>query len=285
MGGVKSDESAQLVQMYIDAKNIEGKSPNTIARYQYILKRFCDEIKTPVRKITVYHIRQYMMSEKDRGISMNTIKGNCSVYSGFFGWLRNEGLIEADPTTNIGNIKARPEEEPPFTNEEVQLIKESCKNELQQAMVHFLLSTGCRISEVCAVNRQDIDWKGMKLTVVGKGDKVRTVYLDDVTVMMIKRYLRTRRDIDPALFYSRLKQRFEPGGVRRMLKGIEERSHVAGVHPHRFRHTLATNLVDRGMSIQEVAAILGHARLETTMTYVKVNERNVENSYRKFASM
>lgn len=279
------DESKQLIRLFLDAKTIEGKAPSTIARYDYILNRLHDDTGVSVKKITVYHLRQYMMSEKERGISMNTLKGNANCWSAFFQWLRNEGIIEKDPTVNLGQIKAKSEVELPFNSEQLQLIKEACETELESALVHFLLTTGCRISEVCSVNRNDIDYQNLRLTVTGKGDKTRTVYIDNVTALMLKRYLATRTDIDPALFYSRNHRRFEPGGVRAMLKRIEERCHVPNIHPHRFRHTLATNLVDRGMSIQEVAAILGHANIDTTMTYVYVNQRNTENNYRKFACM
>lgn len=284
-GGGGKGESKQLVKIFLDAKEIEGKSPKTLERYEYILNRLIEAVNVPIDRVTVYHIRQYMMSEKTRGISMSTIKGNCSVYSSFYSWLRREGLIECDPTVNIGQIKATPEKEIPFSQEEIQLLKESCKNEYQLAMVHFLLSTGCRIGEVCSVNRSDIDYKNLRLSVTGKGNKTRTVYIDDVTAMMLKRYLSKRSDIDPALFYGRDHQRITPSGVRYMLNTLEERSHVPNVHPHRFRRTLATNLVDRGMSIQEVAQILGHAKLDTTMMYVSVNQRNTENSYRKYACM
>lgn len=284
-GGGGRDESRQLVQMYIDAKEIEGKSEKTLERYEYILGRLIEAVNVPLDRVTVYHLRQHIMSEKNRGISMNTIKSNVSVYSGFYDWLHREGLISTDPTANIGQIKATVEKEIPFTAEEIQLIKEACVNDLQLAVVHFLLSTGCRVSELCSVNRSDIDYRNMKLSVTGKGNKTRTVYIDDVTVLMLKRYLDTRQDIDPALFYSKQKCRFTPDGIRIMLKTIEERSHVPNIHPHRFRHTLATNLIDRGMSIQEVAAILGHAKLDTTIVYVNVNQRNAENSYRKYACM
>ncbi len=284
-GGGGKDESRQLVQMYIDAKAIEGRSQSTLKQFDYILTRLIEAVNVPLDRVTVYHLRQYIMSEKNRGISMNTIKGNVSVYSGFYDWLHREGLISTDPTANIGQIKATVEKEVPFTSEEIQLIKEACVNDLQLAVVHFLLSTGCRVSEVCSVNRSDIDYRNMKLSVTGKGNKTRIVYIDDVTALMLKRYLSKRDDLDPALFYSKQKCRFTTDGIRIMLKTIEERSHVPNVHPHRFRHTLATNLIDRGMSIQEVASILGHAKLDTTMMYVSVNQRNAENSYRKFACM
>jgi len=279
------DESEQLIRMYLDALTIEGKSENTINRYEYIINRLRKDIDVPVRRITIYHIRQYLMAEKNRGISMSTIKSSCYVYSGFFGWLHKEGIIETNPTSNLGNIKAKPEEQLPFNAEEIQLIKETCATDLQTAIVHFLLSTGCRVSEMCSVNRQDIDWRNLRLQVTGKGNKTRTVYIDDVTSLMLKRYLATRKDIDPALFYNTKNHRITPHCVRQMLKVVERKSHVPNIHPHRFRHTLATNLIDRGMDIQEVASILGHSKLDTTMTYITINERNAENSYRRFACM
>lgn len=282
--GGSDKETQQLIKMFVDAKAIEGKSKNTLERYRYILGRLFEAVKVPARKITVYHLRQYMMDEKERGISMNTIKGNESIYSCFFGWLHAEGIIQSNPTVNIGAIKGNPVIEMPFTGEEVHRLKEAAENDLESAMIHFLLTTGCRVSEMCAVNRGDIDFHNLRLDVLGKGNKRRTVYIDDVTAMLIKRYLLTRKDMEPELFRSRI-GRFKPGGVRALLKRIEERSYVPNVHPHRFRHTLATNLIDRGMSIQEVAAILGHAKLDTTMTYVYVNQRNTENSYRKYACM
>ena len=283
-GGGGDRETQQLIRMFADAKAIEGKSPKTIERYSYCLNRLFEAVKTPAKKITVYHLRQYMMSEKDRGISMNTIKGNSHIYSAFFGWLHAEGIIPVNPTVNIGVIKGDPTEEIPFTGEEIHRLKEAAENELQSAVIHFLLATGCRVSEMCAVNRGDVDYQNLRLEVLGKGNKRRTVYIDDVTDLLLKRYLSTRTDMEQELFRSR-RGRFQPGGIRAMLKRIEERSHVPNVHPHRFRHTLATNLIDRGMSIQEVAAILGHSKLDTTMTYVYVNQRNTENSYRRYACM
>lgn len=280
------DESGQLIDLFLNAKEIEGRSEKTIARYRYCLERFHKAVNVPFPKLTVYHIRQYLMDEKARGVSMNTLKGNVWCYNSCFGWLFNEGLIPSNPTANLGQIKAMKEEELPFSGEQVQLLKENTANDCEAAIVHFLLSTGCRIAEVCSVNRADVDFRELKLEVLGKGNKVRTVYIDDVTAMMLQRYLAQRDDIDPALFYAkRTNGRYTTGGIRAMLNRIGERAHVPNVHPHRFRRTLATNLVDRGMSIQEVAAILGHASIDTTMTYVRVNQKNAENAYRKYACM
>ena len=277
------DETDQLIRLFLDAKEIEGKSQNTIYQYRYKLKRLHQEVKVPFRKMTVYHLRQYMMAEKDRGISLRTLNGDRDVYCSCFGWLYKEGLIQANPCANLSVIKTTDEQVMPFTATEVQLIKEAAENTAQNAIVHFLLSTGCRISEVCAVNRQDLDFHGLKLEVLGKGNKKRTVYIDEVTAMLLQRYLNERTDTDPALFVSRIGTRYTDGGIQTMLRKLGDRAGVEKVHPHRFRHTLATNLIDKGMSVQEVAAILGHENINTTMTYVYVNQRNVENAYRKYA--
>lgn len=284
-GGGDINESKQLIQLYLDAKSIEGKADSTIGRYKEELERFAEAVGAPLSRVTVYHLRKHMMAEKNRGVSMTTIKGRGYIYSGFYKWLRNEGLIDNDPTASLGVVKAVSEKEIPFSAPEIQLIKEACQNDRHRAIVHFLLTTGCRVSEMCSVNRSDIDFQSLSLTVTGKGNKTRTVYIDDVTALMLKRYLAKRRDASPALFVGRQAKRSDPRDIRVILTGIGERAHVPGVHPHRFRHTLATNLVDRGMSIQEVANILGHSKLDTTMTYVYVNQRNTENSYRKYACM
>lgn len=280
------DDTDQLINLFLNAKEIEGRSEKTVGRYRYILRRLHDGVNVPFDKITVYHIRQYMMKEKERGVSLSTIKGNAWVYTSCFSWLYNEGLISTNPTANLGQIKIKKEEEMPFNGEQLQLLKEAAENDCEAAIIHFLLSTGCRISEACSVNRNDIDFANLKLDVLGKGNKVRTVYIDNVTAMMLRRYLATRDDIDPALFYaSRTNGRYTDNGIRAMLNRIGARANVPNVHPHRFRRTLATNLIDRGMNIQEVAEILGHANISTTMGYIHLNKKNAENAYRKYACM
>ena len=152
-----------------------------------------------------------------------------------------------------------------------------------KAIVCLLLSTGCRISELCALNRGDVDFQNKQCAVLGKGNKERTVYLDSVASMILKRYLKSRTDFSQALFVGKGTERLTPGGVRFMMKTLEEDSGVENVHPHRFRRTLATNLLNRGMPIQEVAKILGHEKLDTTMMYAFVDEQNVKASYCKYS--
>lgn len=275
-------ESTQLLDIFLDAKRIEGKSKNTIKLYRYTLTRLLEETNIPYKKVTVYHLRQFMMKEQDRGISMNTIKHNCWTYSSFFGWLFKEGLIPANPTVNIGTIKARVKESTPFTPWQIKLLEDSVNNDLELLVIEFLLSTGCRISEALSINISDINFQKQRIDVIGKGDKKRTVYFDDVTLKVMERFLKQRKDSNPALFYSSHSgTRLTANGVRAMLKRIEARSGVEDVHPHRFRHTFATNLIDRGMSVHETAIVLGHAKIDTTMRYVHTNEKNTEFVYRK----
>jgi site-specific recombinase XerD len=145
-----------------------------------------------------------------------------------------------------------------------------------------LLSTGCRISEICALNRNDIDIVNKEILVLGKGNKERTVFIDDVTAMLLQRYLEERKDDSEALFVGKGTSRLKPGGIRKILNAVATKAGVENTHPHRFRRTLATSLIDHGMPIQEVAAILGHEKLDTTMKYVYLNKTHVKNSYNKY---
>lgn len=277
------DRDEDLLDAFLAAKEVEGRSKKTMERYAYIIRRFLAEAKTDTRHVTVYHIRAYLMAEKKRGIGENTLEGCRCVFSSYFGWLQKEGLISANPCANLGAIKTPKIVREPYSPEELERLREACKTLRDRALLAFLLSTGCRISEVCALNRDDIDFQSLECTVLGKGNKERIVYLDAVAAMLLKRYLAGRKDADPALFIGSRAERLLPGGVRAMLKKLEAKTGVANVHPHRFRRTLATNLISRGMVIQEVAAILGHDKLDTTMRYVYLDKTAVKNSYRKYA--
>lgn len=279
----QDQDGEDLIGLFLDAKKVEGKSPNTIERYEYILRSLQKALGIPIKDVTVYHLRSFLMSEKDRGISPGTIEGKRSVYSTFFGWLHEEGLIRKNPASNLATVKQPKEIKHPFSAVEIKKLKDAATNPRESALIEFFLATGCRVSEVCSVNRSDIDFKRQSLIVTGKGAKQRTVYLDDVTCMVLQNYLKTRKDFSPALFVGQGTDRMAADGLRRVLNKIAKRAGVENVHPHRFRRTLATNLIDHGMSIQEVAAILGHDKLDTTMRYVFINQRNVESAYRRYA--
>ena len=276
-------DSEDMLRAFLEAKEIEGRSKNTIERYRYIVNRMSEEIRIPFRKITVYHLRSYLMDMRNLGMSDSTIGGYREVLCSMFGWLYKEGLIERNPCANLSPIKCPKVVRLPYSDVELERIKESCKTIRDKAIVSFLLSTGCRISEMCALNRDDIDYANLEVTVLGKGNKERTVYLSNVAVMNLRRYLAARKDTCKALFIGKRGNRLTPHGARAMLKVIEKKSGVENVHPHRFRRTLTTNLISRGMPIQDVAAILGHDKLDTTMRYVYIDRQSLKSSYHKYA--
>ena len=276
-------ESEELLRAFLDTKRIEGRSELTLERYEYIIRRVYDAIGIPIRKISVFHLRKYLADEKARGISDGTLDGIRQTLSAYFGWLQKEGLLTENPTVNLGAIKATKKVRKPFSSVDIERLKECCTCDRDKAIISFLLSTGCRISEACALNKEDVDFHKMEIVVFGKGAKERTVYIDEVTSMLLRRYLLQRKDNGEALFVGKGSERLHPGGVRRMLNRVSARAGVENVHPHRCRRTLATSLIDHGMPIQEVAAILGHDKLDTTMKYVYQSSENIKSSYRRYA--
>lgn len=276
-------ESRELLEEFLATKEIEGKSPNTISHYRYILTRMFDDINLPVRDIMIFSLRRYLAKLKQSGLQDVTVEGIRCVICSFFGWVHRENLIDVNPAGNLGPIRCEKKVKKPLSDVDIETLKECAANIRDRAIISFLLSTGCRISEVCGLNRDGIDFANLECVVHGKGNKQRTVYIDDVTAMLLKRYLRQRTDDHEALFIGKGTTRLTPAGVRFMLNKLAEEAGVDHVHPHRFRRTLATNLVDHGMPIQEVASILGHEKLETTMKYVFINKTHVKNDYKKYA--
>lgn len=271
-----------LVQAFASAKSVEGRSPKTIDRYLYIVDRFLKFAKVPISKVTTSHLRDYLAHEKDRGISERTLEGYRSVFSSIFGWLHKEELIKRNPCANLSTVKYQKKIMLPFSATDIEQMKEYCTCDRDKAIICFLASTGARISEVCALNRDNVDLKNRECTVLGKGNKERTVYIDTITAMLLQRYLSNRSDNNKALFTGKGTERLNPGGVRCMLKRLENISGVGNIHPHRFRRTMATNLIRHGMPIIEVSKILGHTKLDVTMTYVFTEQQDVKNDYQKY---
>lgn len=238
----------------------------------------------PYKDVDVYALRLYLANLTQHGCSDNTVKGIQAVFSSFFGWLANEGFIDRDPAANLGTIKCKKEIRLPYSNVELELIKANCPTARDRAIVEFLLSTGCRIDEMTSLNITDVNFSTQEAKVLGKGNKERVVYLNDVAALHLRKYLASRSDSNDALFVGKGAVRLNNGGVRAMLKRIEKQTGVENIHPHRFRRTLATALINKGMAIQEVATILGHANINTTMTYIHVDSDNVKSSYKKLVS-
>ena len=279
-----TNEADDFLDAYISALRVEGRSEKTIERYRYLIQRMMKDMHVRTRSITVYHLRQYLANEKARGISDRTLEGTRQVFSAYFNWLHRERMIENNPTANLGPIKCQKKIKVIYTDVDLEKMKYCCASLRDRAIISFLASTGCRINEMTQLDRDDVDLVNLECTVLGKGNKERTVYLDAVTGMLIRDYLNQRTDSLPALFIGKGTDRIKPGGVRFMLKSLQSKAQIeTNVHPHKFRRTLATNLIRHGMPIQEVAAILGHDKLDTTMQYVVLDKSEVKNSYKKYA--
>lgn len=272
-----------FLDAFLSAKEIEGRSVKTLDRYKYIISKFNAATNIPTREITVFHIRRYLTDMKTRGLSDSTLEGIREVFSSYFNWLQRENLIKNNPCANLGAIKCQKKVKLAYSEIDLELLKLHCKRVRDKAIICFLLSTGCRISEMTQLNRNDVDLKNRECKVLGKGNKERIVYIDSVTAMTINEYLKNRTDDSPALFAGKGTERLKPHGIRQMLKNLQDAAHIeTTVHPHRFRRTLATNLIHRGMPIQEVAKILGHEKLDTTMKYICINDNDIKYSYNKY---
>lgn len=272
-----------MLESFVSSLRVQGRSEKTIARYTYIIGKFMKYAGVPTRAVNVYHVRSWIAAEKQRGVQDSTLDGNRQVLNAYFGWLFRESLIEKNPIVNVGVIKVPKKQRKIYTDIEIEKLNQCCKTLRDRAIVQFLRATGCRISEMTELNRDQLDLDALECTVHGKGDKDRIVFFDAVTGMIVRKYLESRKDDNPALFVGKRNERLQPGGVRAMLKKLGEVAGVDNVHPHKFRRTLATGLARHGMPIQEVAMLLGHEQLDTTMKYVNVDREDTKYTYRRFA--
>ena len=213
-----------MLDSYVAAMKVECRSQKTIDRYVYEIHRLMDYAKVATRRISVYHIRSYLSAEKERGIADQTLEGQRQIFSAYFNWLQRESLIDRNPTTNLGVIKVAKKEKKTYTDWELEKLNRCCGNLRDRAILHFLRSTGCRISEVTELNRDQVNLSALECIVHGKGNKERTVYLDSVAGAVLDEYLRERLDDIPALFINRYGDRWRPGGVRAMLNELAEQA-------------------------------------------------------------
>ena len=280
---IQGDGPDDLLESYVAAMKVECRSQKTIERYVYIIGKLMAFAKVPTRRISVYHLRGFLASEKERGICENTLEGYREIFSAYFNWLQRESLIDRNPCVNLGVIKVPKKEKKTYTDAELERLNRSCSSLRDLAILHFLRSTGCRISEATELNRDTVNLDALECVVHGKGNKERKVYLDEVAGMVLTEYLDSRKDNQPALFVGLRRERLTPNGVRIILKRLAEKAGVEHVHPHKFRRTLATNLTRHGMPIQEVAHILGHEKIDTTMKYVVLDNQVTKAQYRRYA--
>ena len=277
------DEQDDYLKCFVSALNVQCRSEKTIARYVYEIKRLMAFVGVPTRRVTVYHLRNYLSQEKARGIADSTLESMRQIFSSYFNWLQRESLIDKNPVANLGAIKCAKKQKQTITEIDMERLNAACTNPRDRAIIHFLSSTGCRVSEMTGLNRSEVNFDRLECVVHGKGNKERTVYLSPVAGMLLQRYLKSRTDDDEALFIGKRHERLNPSGVRYMLNQVAEKAGVDHIHPHKFRRTLATELARHGMPIQEVSAYLGHEKIDTTMGYVILDKDSIKSDYRKFA--
>lgn len=278
------DNSAEgILRKFLATKRVEGMADSTLRRYAEINRALIRYIGKPIEEISTYDIRFYLSSQRQSGrVSNRTLDGMRRCYSSFFGWVAAEGLISHNPCTALARIKSRKTVKKPYSAAELEKIRKACGNIRDLALVDFLYATGCRVSEVVRLDISDIDFDQMECVVLGKGNKERKVYLTEVATMHLQEYINSRDDSCEALFTGKGK-RLGKNGIETLIKKLGKKAEVENAHPHRYRRTLATNLLDRGMPIQDVAAILGHADLKTTQIYCYISQANVKAAYCKYA--
>lgn len=270
---------------FLIRKRIDGKSDRTIELYRYHLTRLLCYLNKPIKDIRESDLIGYIaMYKSSRGVSNRYIDDIRLIILSFFSWQCKKGFIEKNPTVGLEPIKIEKRIRKPFTDEELEKIKTICKNERDIALVEFLYSTGVRVSELTALNISDIDLNTKSVIVYGKGSKERETYLTATACMYIKRYIAQRKDDNPSLFVSVRSphKRLTAQSVEKMLNRLGSRCGVDRVHPHRFRRTMAINVLKKGMPLEEVKELLGHVKLDTTMIYCTVSKENVRYSHQKF---
>ena len=278
------DINERILKKYVACIRIDGKAESTIKQYVRTLIKLAELIGKPYTEMSAYDIRYFLGDIKEHGAKNSYVENQRSYVSAFFQWMLDEEIIQKNACAKVKTIKVEAEIKLPFSAVEIDKMRAACVRPLDRAMIETMLSSGVRREELCNLKVSDVDLDKRILTVRhGKGGKDRIVYISDVAAMYLLRYFADRKDDLPSLFVGKGTERMTPGGVRALLKRLEQKSGVENVHPHRFRRTLATNLINHGMGIQEVAVILGHDRLETTMKYLYITEDNVRNSYHKYA--
>lgn len=280
-------DNGQLLALFLEAKRVEGCSEKTVRYYEITLKKLFSVMNRPVTEIRTEDLRTYLSDYRLRtDCSKANIDNLRRIFSSFFAWLEDEDYILKSPVRRIHKVKSEKQVKETYTDETLEALRDGCTCLRDLAMIDLLASTGVRVSELVRLNRADIDFEGRECVVFGKGSKERPVYFDARTKVHLKNYLASRTDDNPALFVTLQKphRRLEISGVEIRVRELGRRLDLCRVHPHKFRRTLATKAIDKGMPVEQVQRLLGHSKIETTMEYAMVDQSNVRISHRKYLS-
>lgn len=281
----QEQELPNAVAAFIAAKRIEGCSEKTLTYYRKTIEAMTEGIGKTPQQITTDDIRQYLTAyQVQRKSSKVTIDNIRRILATFYSWLEDEDYIVKSPVRRIHKVKTAKVIKDTYTDEALELMRDNCGTLRDLAIIDLLASSGMRVGEMVALNRDDINFNERECVVFGKGSKQRLVYFDARTKIHLYNYLDSRTDSDPALFVTLRApfQRLQIGGVEMRLRQLGRRLSIPKVHPHKFRRTLATSAIDKGMPIEQVQQLLGHQKIDTTMHYAMVKQQNVKLAHRKY---
>lgn len=278
-------DNGTLVSTFLNAKRIEGCSEKSLLYYKTTIECMLKTVNLPIGVINTEHLRQYLSDyQQTRNSSKVTIDNIRRILSSFFSWLEDEDYIIKSPVRRIHKVKTAITVKDTYSDEALERLRDHCETLRDLALIDMLASTGMRIGELVLLNRQDINFKERECVVLGKGNKERIVYFDARTKIHLENYLNSRRDTNPALFVSLYKpyKRVQIGGLESRIRFLGTRAGLVKVHPHKFRRTLATMAIDKGMPIEQLQQLLGHKRIDTTLQYAMVKQSNVKMAHRKY---
>lgn len=280
----QEEKNINVLESFLQSKQIEGCSLKSINYYKATISKMLSEINKVPAHITTNDLRRYLINyQTQRCSSKVTIDNMRRIFSSFFSWLEDEDYIVKSPVRRIHKIKIDKKIKDTYSDETLENLRDGCSNLRDIAIIDLLASTGMRIGELVKLNKDDINFSERECIVFGKGNKERTVYFDARTKIHLMNYLESRKDNEKALFVSlKTHNRLNIGGIECRLRKIGKILSIDKVHPHKFRRTLATNAIDKGMPIEQVQHLLGHQRIDTTMHYVMVKQQNVKLAHRKY---
>ena len=281
------DDSNDCVAMFIAAKRIEGCSEKTLKYYQTTIDAMVTTLGKNVRRILTEDLRAYLTEYQSRNHSSRvTIDNIRRILSSFFSWLEDEDYIIKSPVRRIHKVKTASNIKETYSDEDLEKMCDNCEKLRDLAIIDMLASTGIRVGEMVLLDRDDIDFSERECVVMGKGDKERVVYFDARAKLHLQEYLKSRIDDNLALFVTLRApyERLQIGGIEHRLRKIGEQVDIPKVHPHKFRRTLATRAIDKGMPIEQLQRLLGHQRIDTTLRYAMVKQSNVKTAHRKYIS-
>ena len=283
----KPVDNDEYLRMFLDAKKIEGCSERTVQYYRVTIEKMLLSVTEPVRKITTEDMRAYLSEyQKKNNCSKVTVDNIRRNISSFFSWLEEENHILKSPMKRIHKIKTNQQVKEIIDDEDIERLRDNCSCARDLAMVDLLYSTGIRVGELVNLNVSEIDFEARECVVFGKGGKERKVYFDAKSKLHLQAYLESRNDNNPALFVTldAPHDRLKISGVEIRMRELGRSINLNRVHPHKFRRTMATRAIDKGMPIEQVQKILGHSQIDTTMQYAMVNQSNVKTSHQRYIS-